>query len=168
MEIGEAMHREMQKLIEQYSHDLALEMYTNRDQIPFKELKGRTYVENGFVFAPYVPVLKPVNLDYVQDGKTTGVMTRYATKRINPGFFGTITFPALKNVTPGTIRELFQNPCGEQLLENPLGVEEDYYIPKRAPAVIADPAVYPHKCTRCGAPAYVGFTTVDCSRKSCC
>ena len=33
--------------------------------------------------------------------------------------------------------------------------------------IIADPKMFPHKCPRCSAPAYVGFMKVDCSRKSC-
>lgn len=46
--------------------------------------------------------------------------------------------------------------------------DEDFYVPIREPpAVIADPSKYPHRCPRCDAPAYIGFTSVDCSRKSC-
>lgn len=56
-------------------------------------------------------------------------------------------------------------PCAEITL----ATDEDFYVPMRkpAPAVIADPNMYPHKCPRCAAPAYIGLMKVDCSRKSC-
>lgn len=108
-------------------------------------------MESGFVWAPYIPVIKPIAFDYTQDLSTTkGILTRYAKKLINPSYYGKITFPEITN------------PCAEILIEAEL-------VPKATgPAFIADPAMYPHVCTRCGAPAYVGFMKVDCSRKSCC
>lgn len=30
---------------------------------------------------------------------------------------------------------------------------------------VPDPGRYPHRCERCGAPAYVGFTATECSAK---
>ena len=36
-----------------------------------------------------------------------------------------------------------------------------------APVIITDPKMFPHECPRCGSPAYIGFTDVECSRKSC-
>lgn len=32
-------------------------------------------------------------------------------------------------------------------------------------ASVPDPGRYPHRCERCGAPAYVGFTATECSAK---
>lgn len=44
--------------------------------------------------------------------------------------------------------------------------------PELAAAKAAGPAQptadqYPHKCLRCGSPAYVGFARTDCSNKAC-
>jgi hypothetical protein len=38
---------------------------------------------------------------------------------------------------------------------------------ERYKIVPADPDKYPHKCTLCGRPAYVGLNSIECSNKKC-
>lgn len=49
---------------------------------------GSTFVQSGYVFAPYVPlVVTPTIFD--PTAFATGSIARYSKKRINPGFFVT-------------------------------------------------------------------------------
>lgn len=55
-------------------------------------LKGNTFLESGYIYAPYVPlILTPVI--YAQEDFTPrkGVMTRYGKKMVRSDFYGTIT-----------------------------------------------------------------------------
>ena len=55
-------------------------------------LKGNTFLESGYIYAPYVPlILTPVI--YAQEDFTPrkGVMTRYGKKMVRSDFYGTVT-----------------------------------------------------------------------------
>jgi hypothetical protein len=55
-------------------------------------LKGSTFLESGFIYAPYVPlILTPVI--YAQEDFTPrkGIMTRYGKKMVRADFYGTVT-----------------------------------------------------------------------------
>lgn len=55
-------------------------------------LKGNTFLESGYVYAPYVPlILTPVI--YAQEDFTPrrGVMTRYGKRMVRADFYGTVT-----------------------------------------------------------------------------
>lgn len=55
-------------------------------------LKGKTMLESGYIYAPYVPlILTPVI--YAQEDFTPrkGVMTRYGKKMVRADFYGTVT-----------------------------------------------------------------------------
>lgn len=55
-------------------------------------LKGSTFLESGYIYAPYVPlILTPVI--YAQEDFTPrkGVMTRYGKKMVRSDFYGTVT-----------------------------------------------------------------------------
>jgi len=55
-------------------------------------LKGNTFLESGYIYAPYVPlILTPVV--YAQEDFTPrkGVMTRYGKKMVRSDFYGTVT-----------------------------------------------------------------------------
>ena len=55
-------------------------------------LKGNTFLESGYIYAPYVPlILTPVI--YAQEDFTPrkGVMTRYGKKLVRADFYGTVT-----------------------------------------------------------------------------
>lgn len=131
--------------------------------------KPSPYMEIGFVWAPYIPVLKEPPKEWSADFKPKSkIMMRYAKNPVYTDFFDTITFPALKHVIPGTIKGLFEphsNLCAEILLDSSGVLPMNSYA--APPAIIADPSRYPHSCPRCSAPAYIGFASVDCSRKSC-
>jgi hypothetical protein len=47
---------------------------------------------------------------------------------------------------------------------------EDFYAVDRSAGRPSDPidlAQFPHQCPRCSSPAYVGLTSVECSRAGC-
>jgi len=55
-------------------------------------LKGSTFLESGYIYAPYVPlILTPVI--YAQEDFTPrkGIMTRYGKKMVRADFYGTVT-----------------------------------------------------------------------------
>jgi len=53
--------------------------------------RGSTFLENGFVYAPYVPlILTPTVLDPDNFQPRKGIMTRYATKTVRPEFYGCV------------------------------------------------------------------------------
>lgn len=55
-------------------------------------LKGNTFLESGYIYAPYVPLmLSPVI--YAQEDFTPrrGIMTRYGRKMVRSDFYGTVT-----------------------------------------------------------------------------
>lgn len=55
-------------------------------------LKGSGFLESGFVFAPYIPlVLTPTVYDTEHFTPRRGLMTRNGMKMVNPSFFGVIT-----------------------------------------------------------------------------
>jgi hypothetical protein len=54
--------------------------------------KGGTYLETGYVYSPYVPLIITPTLFAPEDfTPRKGVMTRYAKKMIRSDFFGTVT-----------------------------------------------------------------------------
>ena len=54
--------------------------------------KGGSYLESGYVFAPYVPLIVTPTIYEPNDlAPRKGVMTRYARKMIRSDFFGTVT-----------------------------------------------------------------------------
>lgn len=54
--------------------------------------KGGTYLECGYAYCPYVPLLMTPTIFRPEDfAPTRGVMTRYAKKCIRSDFFGTVT-----------------------------------------------------------------------------
>lgn len=54
--------------------------------------KGNSFLETGFVYAPYVPlIVTPVIYKYDDLTPTKGVMTRYAKQLVRSDFYGTLT-----------------------------------------------------------------------------
>jgi hypothetical protein len=54
--------------------------------------KGSTFLETGFVYAPYVPLIVTPTIYAPEDfSPRKGVMTRYAKKMVRSDFYGTIT-----------------------------------------------------------------------------
>jgi len=54
--------------------------------------KGSSFLETGYVYAPYVPlIVTPVIYKYDDLTPTKGVMTRYAKKLVRSDFYGTVT-----------------------------------------------------------------------------
>ncbi len=59
--------------------------------------KGTTFLENGYVYSPYVPlVLTPTVMDPDVFTPRKGVMTRYARTVVRPEFYGSITVKDLR------------------------------------------------------------------------
>ena len=55
-------------------------------------LRGQSYLDAGFVFAPYVPLqMTPSFLDPEDQVYRKGMRTRYATKLLRPEWFGRVT-----------------------------------------------------------------------------
>jgi hypothetical protein len=55
-------------------------------------LRGRSYLDAGFVFSPYVPLqMTPTFLDPEDQSYRKGMRTRYATKRLRDEWFGRVT-----------------------------------------------------------------------------
>lgn len=65
--------------------------YFPRNQI-LVGYKGNTFLETGFVYAPYVPLITtPTVYDPTNFTPSKGVMTRYAKKMIRSDFYGKVT-----------------------------------------------------------------------------
>lgn len=59
-------------------------------------LKGNSFLESGFVFAPYVPLqVTPTFLDPSDFSFRKGLRTRYAKKLLRPDFYGQMTITNL-------------------------------------------------------------------------
>jgi hypothetical protein len=55
-------------------------------------LKGNTFLESGYIYAPYVPlILTPVIYAQEDFGPRKGIMTRYGKKMVRSDFYGTVT-----------------------------------------------------------------------------
>jgi hypothetical protein len=55
-------------------------------------LKGSTFLESGYIYAPYVPlILTPVIYDTEHFTPRKGIMTRYGKKMVRSDFYATIT-----------------------------------------------------------------------------
>jgi hypothetical protein len=55
-------------------------------------LKGKTFLESGYIYAPYVPlILTPVVYAAEDFTPRKGVMTRYGKKMVRSDFYGTVT-----------------------------------------------------------------------------
>ena len=54
--------------------------------------KGGSYLETGYVYAPYVPLIVTQTIYAPDDfSPRRGVMTRYGKKMVRRDFFGTVT-----------------------------------------------------------------------------
>lgn len=61
--------------------------------------KGSTYLENGAVFSPYIPmIMTPTIIDPDNFTPRKGVMTRYAKKTLRPEFYGKIYIEGLNTL----------------------------------------------------------------------
>jgi hypothetical protein len=55
-------------------------------------LKGSTFLESGYIYAPYVPlILTPVIYDTEHFTPRKGIMTRYGKKMVRTDFYATVT-----------------------------------------------------------------------------
>ena len=55
-------------------------------------LKGNTFLESGYIYAPYVPlILTPVVYRPEDFVPTKGIMTRYGRKMVRNDFYATVT-----------------------------------------------------------------------------
>jgi len=65
--------------------------YFNQNQL-LMGFKGQNYLDAGYVWAPYVPlVMTPTFLDPADMSFKKGVRSRYAKKRLRSGFYGRVT-----------------------------------------------------------------------------
>ncbi|MFA4971368.1 MAG: hypothetical protein WC683_02060 [bacterium] len=63
-------------------------------------LKGNSYLDAGYVYAPYVPLqITPSFLDPADFRVRKGVRTRYASRMLRPEYYGVITCAGLPTVT---------------------------------------------------------------------
>ena len=63
-------------------------------------LKGNSFLDAGYVYAPYVPLqVTPTFMDPNDFTFRKGVRTRYATKMLRPEYYGVITVSGLPTVT---------------------------------------------------------------------
>ncbi len=63
-------------------------------------LKGNSFLDAGYVYAPYVPLqLTPTFMDPNDFTFRKGVRTRYATKMLRPEYYGVINVSGLPSVT---------------------------------------------------------------------
>lgn len=63
-------------------------------------LRGRDYIDAGYVFAPYIPLeVTPTFLDPDDMTFRKGMRTRYATKLLRPEYYGVITVSGLPTVS---------------------------------------------------------------------
>lgn len=54
-------------------------------------IKGRSILETGYIYAPYIPMqLTPVLTNHVDFTSVRGIMTRYAKKMVNNRFYGKV------------------------------------------------------------------------------
>lgn len=78
-------------------------VYVDPYQDPTKVLiglKGNSYYDAGFVYAPYIPLsLTPTFLDPDDQTNRKGVWTRYATKMLRSEYYGVLNVSGLPNVT---------------------------------------------------------------------
>jgi len=62
-------------------------------------LNGRSFLDSGFVYSPYVPLqMTPTFLDPNDLTNRKGIWTRYATKMLRPEYYGVITVSGLPTV----------------------------------------------------------------------
>ena len=67
--------------------------------------KGSTFLEAGYVYAPYVPLqLTPLVFDNETFVPAKGIMTRYAKKMVNNRYFGVITIRGIQVFNLDTLR----------------------------------------------------------------
>jgi len=63
-------------------------------------LKGNSFIDAGYVYAPYVPLqVTPTFLDPNDFTFRKGVRTRYATRMLRPEYYGVVNVSGLPNVT---------------------------------------------------------------------
>jgi hypothetical protein len=73
--------------------------YMDSDKI-LVGLKGNSFIDAGYVYAPYVPLqVTPTFLDPNDFTFRKGVRTRYATKMLRPEYYGVVTCSSLPSVT---------------------------------------------------------------------
>ena len=55
-------------------------------------LKGNTFLESGYIYAPYVPLILTPTIYQTEDfSPRRGIMTRYGRKMVRSDFYGTVT-----------------------------------------------------------------------------
>lgn len=63
-------------------------------------LKGRSYYDAGYVYAPYIPLsMTPTFLNPDDQTNRKGVWSRYATKMLRPEYYGVLNISGLPTVT---------------------------------------------------------------------
>ena len=71
--------------------DVYVDPYFPRNKV-LVGYKGGSYLETGFVYAPYVPLIVTPTIFQPEDfTPRKGVMTRYGKKMVRADFFGTVT-----------------------------------------------------------------------------
>lgn len=173
-QVGEATYRKLRKLAAEMKEPVSISVKKPKyGMVPVRA----SDINFDYIYRPYVPLQFSPAFDWEPgpDFDFSKVMTRYAKKIVRQDYYGTLTIPEV-------IRDM-EDP--KPLQFETLTIEEDFYVPRRADEIdidrvigdainrstariIADPSRYPHQCPRCSAPAYIGFMSVDCSRKSCC
>lgn len=65
------------------------------------------------------------------------------------------------------VRIYFVRESGERIYYAQHSIPMDIIRTYFKPASTAPSATYPHKCPRCNRPAYVGFSSIQCSNSDC-
>ena len=65
--------------------------------------KGTTFLESGYVYAPYVPMI--IEPEPFQPRRS--ISSRYATKMVNNSFYGTITASSFSHVELPSVNRTF-------------------------------------------------------------
>lgn len=73
--------------------------YMNPTQV-LVGLKGNSYYDAGYVYAPYIPLtMTPTFLDPNDQTNRKGVWSRYATRMLRPEYYGVLTVSGLPSVS---------------------------------------------------------------------
>jgi hypothetical protein len=81
----------MDNVLVEKSH-LRHDFLTGNNKSDILGIKGQTFLEAGYIYAPYIPLqLEATVYDPNDFQPTTGVMSRYATTVVNNRFYGHIS-----------------------------------------------------------------------------
>lgn len=72
-------------LIEREKEDLKKICNENR-----KAIKGQQFLDAGYIYAPYIPIMIPQVIEVPTGLGKTGIMSRYSQKIVNSNLYGTI------------------------------------------------------------------------------